>query len=171
MSEGVDLTKRHRRGQFWAGLAVRLAGLGLIWIGDGHNSPFRKGLVIAGVVLSVGGIAVLRYLLLVPVLSRLRTRHELPPGNPTTAPQRPFWKRKRWIAAAVLWLVFAYPVSVGPAVYANGRGWLPASVVSHLEVIYEPLDLLIMNDLPGSGPLSRYTVWLGALAKTHAASH
>jgi hypothetical protein len=45
------------------GLAVRLAGVGLIWLGDGHASPFRKGLVVVGVVLSVGGIAVLKYLL------------------------------------------------------------------------------------------------------------
>ena len=48
---------------FAVGLSVRLAGCALIWLGDGHASPFRKGLVVVGVVLSVGGIAVLKYLL------------------------------------------------------------------------------------------------------------
>jgi hypothetical protein len=48
---------------FAVGLAVRFAGVGLIWLGDGHASTFRKGLVVVGVVLSVGGIAVLKYLL------------------------------------------------------------------------------------------------------------
>jgi hypothetical protein len=46
------------------GLAVRLAGLIFIWLGDGHSDLFHKALVVVGVVLSVGGIAVLRYLLI-----------------------------------------------------------------------------------------------------------
>jgi len=53
------------------GLAVRLVGVGLIWLGDGHESVFRKSLVVSGVVLTVGGITVLRYLLLSPLLSKL----------------------------------------------------------------------------------------------------
>jgi hypothetical protein len=48
------------------------------------------------------------------------------PGMTSPAPQRPFWKRKRWIAAAVLWLVSMYPLSLGPAFYCVGRGWLSA---------------------------------------------
>lgn len=48
---------------FTVGLSVRLAGVVLLWLGDGHDSVFRKGLVVVGVVLSVGGIGVLRYLL------------------------------------------------------------------------------------------------------------
>ena len=59
---------------FWFGLSVRLAGLGLIVLGDGHNTLFRKSLVVIGVVLTVGGIAVLRYLLLAEPLSRLTKR-------------------------------------------------------------------------------------------------
>jgi hypothetical protein len=43
----------------------------------------------------------------------------------TEAPRKPFWKRKRWIAAGVLWLVIAYPVSEGPARYAEMRHWIP----------------------------------------------
>jgi hypothetical protein len=88
----------------------------------------------------------------------------------TNEPPKPFWKRKRWIAVAVLWLMVAYPASVGPVAYANARGWLSASVISHFEVFYEPLDYLIMNDLPGAGPLSRYSLWLYRLAERHAAS-
>ena len=50
------------------------------------------------------------------------------------SPRKPFWKRKRWIAAAVLWLVVAYPVSEGPALYAEYRGWIPFTP------IYLPLE-------------------------------
>ena len=48
---------------FLFGLGVRLVGLLLIWLGDGSDSLGRKALVIVGVALSIGGIAVLRYLL------------------------------------------------------------------------------------------------------------
>lgn len=56
--------KRRKWKWFGIGLAVRLFGLLLIWLGDGHDSVFRKGLVVLGVVLSIGGIGVLRYLLI-----------------------------------------------------------------------------------------------------------
>lgn len=59
---------------FFIGLGVRLAGLALIVIGDGSPALHRKALVVVGVVLSVGGIVVLRYLLLSGPLSRLSTR-------------------------------------------------------------------------------------------------
>ena len=48
-----------------------------------------------------------------------------PYSRTTLAPRKPFWKRKRWIAAAVLWLVIAYIASEGPVWYAVQRGWLP----------------------------------------------
>jgi hypothetical protein len=38
--------------------------------------------------------------------------------------KRPWWKRKRWAAALLLWLVAAYPLSAGPACYAEWAGWL-----------------------------------------------
>jgi hypothetical protein len=56
---------------FSIGLGVRLLGVGFIWLGDGHDSPFRKALVVLGVILMVGGITVLRYMLLSPLLSKL----------------------------------------------------------------------------------------------------
>lgn len=49
---------------FGLGLAVRLLGLLLIWLGDGSPSLFRKSVVVLGVILSIGGIAVLRFLLI-----------------------------------------------------------------------------------------------------------
>jgi hypothetical protein len=58
-----DPEKSRRRKLFGMGLAVRLVGVLLIWLGDGHDSLFRKGLVVLGIVLSIGGIGVLRYLL------------------------------------------------------------------------------------------------------------
>jgi hypothetical protein len=59
---------------FLVGLSVRLFGVGLIWLGDGHDSLFRKALVVAGVVLLIGGTAVLRYLLLTDPLTRAWAR-------------------------------------------------------------------------------------------------
>ena len=49
---------------FAASLGVRLVGAGMIWLGDGSPSLLRKAVVAVGVVLSVGGIAVLKYLLI-----------------------------------------------------------------------------------------------------------
>jgi hypothetical protein len=69
----MDADKPERRTwrAFGVGLGVRLAGLGLIWAGDGSDAWHRKALVVVGVALSVGGIAVLRVLLLAPLLSKL----------------------------------------------------------------------------------------------------
>ena len=49
---------------FGVGLSVRLLGLALIWLGDGSPTLFRKALVVLGIVLSIGGITVLRYMLI-----------------------------------------------------------------------------------------------------------
>ena len=56
---------------FTVGLSVRLLGLLLIWLGDGSSHWFRIAVVIVGVILSVGGIAVLRYMLMAPLLTKL----------------------------------------------------------------------------------------------------
>ena len=56
--------KRRKRRLFGIGLAVRLIGVLLLWLGNGHDSVFRKGLVVLGLILSIGGIGVLRYLLI-----------------------------------------------------------------------------------------------------------
>ena len=56
--------KRRKWKLLGVGLAVRLVGVLLIWLGDGYNSVFRKGLVVLGLILSIGGIGVSRYLLI-----------------------------------------------------------------------------------------------------------
>lgn len=56
--------KRRKWQLFALGLAVRLLGVLLIWWGDGHESVARKGLVVLGLLLSLGGIGVLRFLLI-----------------------------------------------------------------------------------------------------------
>jgi hypothetical protein len=65
-AEGVQVRSDRKRKwrMFGVGLAVRLFGLALIWLGDGGSSVFRKALVVAGVILSIGGITVLRFLLI-----------------------------------------------------------------------------------------------------------
>jgi hypothetical protein len=70
-------TDKHQKWKiFWIGLAVRLAGLALIWMGNGSDSLWRKAVVVVGLILTVGGIAVLRFLLLAEPLSRLSRPHE-----------------------------------------------------------------------------------------------
>lgn len=58
-------------------------------------------------------------------------------GRPVTeTPKRP-WRKKWWQAAALtLWLVAAYPLSAGPAVYAVMRGWLPGQT---FQAVYGPV--------------------------------
>jgi hypothetical protein len=71
----ADESSRTRaRRLFVVGLLVRLIGLGLIWAADGSAAWWRKAPVVLGVALSIGGIAVLRYLLLAGPLSRLGVR-------------------------------------------------------------------------------------------------
>ena len=59
----ATVAKRRKWKLFGIGLAIRLVGVALLWLGDGHDSAFRKGLVVLGLILSIGGITVLRYLL------------------------------------------------------------------------------------------------------------
>ena len=56
--------RRKKWRTFGVGLGVILLGLALIWLGDGSSSIPRKAVVVLGVILSVGGIAVLRFLLI-----------------------------------------------------------------------------------------------------------
>ena len=71
---GAALDTPRARRLFALGLGVRLTGLALIWAGDESTVRWRQALVVLGVVLSVGGIAVLRYLLLSGPLGRLEAR-------------------------------------------------------------------------------------------------
>ena len=75
---------------------------------------------------------------------------------------RPWWKRKRWVAASCLLLVSAYPATHGPAVYAAKRGWVR---VETYDFVYEPLFRL-RAVLPESAEVwyGRYTAWWFRLA-------
>jgi hypothetical protein len=57
------MSKHPKLKTFALGLSIRLAGVALILLGDHHNSLFHKSLVVLGVILSIGGIAVLKFLL------------------------------------------------------------------------------------------------------------
>lgn len=57
---------------------------------------------------------------------------------------KPFWKRKRWIAAAIVWLAIVYPASLGPLDYLAAKQQLPAIVA----FLYRPL-LAILETKPG----------------------
>ena len=41
-------------------------------------------------------------------------------------PRKPWWKRKRWRLALVVWLALPalYVAGYGPAMYCSGRGWV-----------------------------------------------
>ncbi len=42
-----------------------------------------------------------------------------------TAPARgPWWKKKRYAAALVVWLPLLYAMTAGPVSYGVGRGWV-----------------------------------------------
>jgi hypothetical protein len=38
--------------------------------------------------------------------------------------KRPWWRKKRCLSVAVLWLFVAYPLTAGPYLYCVERGWL-----------------------------------------------
>jgi hypothetical protein len=67
--------RRRKLTTFAIGLGVRLGGLGLIALGDGHDNPWAKASVIVGVFLSIAGIAVLRFLLFRPLLRKFRRQN------------------------------------------------------------------------------------------------
>jgi hypothetical protein len=80
------------------------------------------------------------------------------PGMTSLAPQRLFWKRKRWIAAAVLWLVVvSYPVVSGPAAYCVGRGWIAGQTFN---AVYAPVREVATR----TGTNVRWMNWISAWA-------
>lgn len=77
--------------------------------------------------------------------------------------RRPWWKRKRWRAAAVALLVSHYFVSEGPARYGVHRGWVSRSAVGS---IYLPAGLI--DRVPYADDLRRsYLLWWDRTADAH----
>lgn len=50
-------------------------------------------------------------------------------------PRRPWYRRKMVWAVAAVWLLAAYPIGAGPAIYARNWGPLPKAA---LDAIYRP---------------------------------
>jgi len=74
----IDAIEKRRKWKWiWIGLSVRILGVLLIFLGDGHDSVFRKALAVLGLILSIGGITVLRYLLIAGFRKKPRSsKHE-----------------------------------------------------------------------------------------------
>lgn len=65
----------------------------------------------------------------------------------------------RWLAVIVAVVILAaYPLSFGPATYAWGRGWLPASLARPMEVLYRPLASL-PRDTTAGRLIGGYASW------------
>jgi hypothetical protein len=73
---------------------------------------------------------------------------------------RPWWRKKRWIAAVLLGTIMFMPLAVGPLESAAHRGWLPmeamypGGVVAYVS-LYTPL----------AGPYGRYRAWWWGLGE------
>lgn len=84
-----------------------------------------------------------------------------------TAPaRRPWWKRKRWAAAGLLWLVVSYVCGFAAVGFADGRGWVPRSSYPVFTAAYAPFF-----GPNGVRPwIEPYATWLYDLGQRHAAS-
>jgi hypothetical protein len=82
----------------------------------------------------------------------------------------PFWKRKRWIAAGVVWLVivpFVYPLSFGPLLYLNRRGWFQGETWLQL---YAPINRFVSSDVRESTGYYTYLDWWAELGERQRAN-
>lgn len=84
-----------------------------------------------------------------------------------TTASLPFWKHKRWIAAGVLWLVVAYPISVGPIAYAVERGWILQSTA---ETYVKPIEAADDAAEAIGNAYQAYVNWCEDVGYRHAAS-
>jgi hypothetical protein len=75
----------------------------------------------------------------------------------------PRWKRKRWIALAILLLIAWYPLSAGPAAYFDGRGWVPGDIA---KAPYLPLAM--GRNIPAVELWMDYANWFYLLGQRHA---
>ena len=77
---------------------------------------------------------------------------------------------KRWAAALTLWLLLAYPLSIGPLNYAQGRGWIEPSANAAMQTFYGPLTYVATSETPLGDLVLAYADWFGRLATRRAAS-
>lgn len=78
-------------------------------------------------------------------------------------PIRHRWKRRRWIAAAALWLLIAYTVGIGPVTYGFRRGWVPSwAAVPLLLPVHLALHVPVLRP-----SVDRYLRWWNVMALQH----
>jgi hypothetical protein len=78
-------------------------------------------------------------------------------------PKRPWWTRRRWIAAASVWLLIAYTVGIGPVTYGFRRGWVPSwAAVPLLLPVRLTLHVPVLRP-----PVDRYLRWWNVMALKH----
>ena len=83
-------------------------------------------------------------------------------GDPETD-RRPRWRKTRWRAAGLFWLLASYWASIGPLVYGVRRGWVPVDVYAKAHYpVYTALDLT-----PFAGLHADYVLWWINLGYRH----
>lgn len=82
--------------------------------------------------------------------------------------RRSWYRKKRWWAAAALWLVTAYPLSILPVAYSVGRGWVSTA---DADPFYVPLFAVIEHTIEETPPEAAFARCLDAavdLGRKHA---
>jgi hypothetical protein len=98
-------------------------------------------------------------------------------------PRRAWYRGKRTWAALALWLLVAYPLSIGPAEYCVERGWLAGSAASYRAPAFRllprygepPPSVQMGTDWvqffpepnPWTRPFYQYVDWCGDLGRLH----
>jgi len=72
-----------------------------------------------------------------------------------TVPHRPWWKKERWAAALILWLLAVYPLGHAPAYALVSRTGDPRAAAM-FSVVYQPMETLWYD---GPEPVSRAIYW------------
>ena len=86
----------------------------------------------------------------------------------TEPPRRQWWRRKRtWAAAAVLWLLVAYLLSVGPIAYATERGWITQATA---EAYARPIEVADDAAEAIGDAYQAYVNWCEDVGDRHARS-
>ena len=81
--------------------------------------------------------------------------------------RRAWWKRRRWVAAIVLWLLVAHPLSIGPLSYSDTRGWIPGWDEGPAVIFAAPPGVIVFCDLPPREAFLAYLDWWDDLAHEH----
>ena len=83
-------------------------------------------------------------------------------------PRRPWWRKKRWIAAALLWLAALYPLNFGMLAYLAGREHLSDAAAEATMVVYLPL-IRAAEEVPAiANVLEPFVDWCYDLGDQHA---